>query len=270
MQRVPVESSDIVSIGYDVKARVLEVEFKEGRVYQYLDVEPDVHQRFMRADSFGEYFFSSINKHYRYKRMNDAPQARVPGKLAFVSGNANKFRDLCAACQPFGIEVERLDLPVDEIQSHDPQRIIAHKAKEAYKLAARPVVVQDTFWNILALRGFPGAYMRQVAEWLKPEDFLALMRDKPDRTAIRTHSVAYYDGKHLKIFNKDFTGVVANEPRGTGGSFHQVFITAGETRTNAEIRALEGRSSIPPDQSAWHEFAQWYSRWHRIVSKVDP
>ena len=41
MQRVPVESSSIASIGYAPQERVLELEFRQsGEVYQYFDV-PD-------------------------------------------------------------------------------------------------------------------------------------------------------------------------------------------------------------------------------------
>jgi len=265
MQRIPVESSDIVSIGYDAKTRLLEIEFKEDRIYQYFDVEPDVYERFMRADSYGEFFFAHITKHYRYKKINGAgKQPAAPEKLAFVSGNASKLRDLQAVCKPFGIEVEQLDLPVEEVQSFDTEKIALHKAKQAYKLAGRPVLVQDTSWNILALHGFPGAFMRYIAEWLKAEDFLTLMAGKTDRTIVRTHIVAYFDGKRSKLFSKNFTGTLAEEPRGKGYSIDQLVITAGETRTNAEIREQEGKSSIPPEESAWHDFAKWYHLQRRL------
>lgn len=266
MQRIPVESSDIVSIGYDPKSRVLEIEFKEDRVYQYFDVEPRVYELFLKADSYGEYFYAHINKHYRYERVHDGASrdAQTSGKLAFVSANEDKFRDLMAVLEPFGIEAERIDLPVDEIQGFDTDKIALHKAKEAYKLAARPVVVQDTFWNILALHGFPGAYMRYVADWLKPEDFLAMMAGKQDRTIIRTHTVAYYDGKRSKLFSKDFTGKIIEEPRGRGVSIDQLVVTDGQALTNAEIREREGRSSIAPENSAWHEFAKWYNLQRRL------
>jgi non-canonical purine NTP pyrophosphatase (RdgB/HAM1 family) len=244
---------------------VLEIEFKEDRIYQYLDVEPDVYERFTRADSYGEYFFAHINKHYRYKRVNgDGEKTEAPKKLAFVTGNANKLRDLQEVCKPFGIEVEQLDLPVEEIQSFDTQKIALHKAKEAHRLAGRPVVVQDTFWNILALRGFPGAYMRYINDWLKPEDFLALMEGKPDRTVIRTHTVAYYDGKRSKLFSKDFIGTITNEPKGEGDSISQIVVTAGSTGTIAEVRNQTGLSSIPPTESAWHDFAKWYNLQRRL------
>lgn len=264
MQRIPVESSDIVSIGYDAKGRVLEIEFKENRVYQYFDVEPRVYELFLRADSYGEYFYANINKHYRYKRIDDKAEANSAGKLLFVSGNGDKFRDLQTVLELFGIEVEQLDLPVDEIQGFDTDKVALHKARDAYRLAGRPVVVQDTFWNILALRGFPGAYMRYVADWLKAEDFLALMAGKPDRTVIRTHTVAYYDGKRSKLFSKDFVGTIIDEPRGKGVSIDQIVVTAGQTLTNAELRERENRSSIGSKDSAWHEFAKWYHLQRRL------
>lgn len=265
MQRIPVESSDIVAIGYDAKTRVLEIEFRENRIYQYVDVEPRVHELFMQADSYGEYFYAHINKHYRYKRLDGADKGSTgPVKLAFVTRNAHKLHDLQAVLEPLGIQVEQLDLPVDEIQAHDPQKIALHKAKQAYKLAQRPVVVQDTFWNILALRGFPGAFMSFMAEWFKAEDFLQLMEGKADRTVVRTHTVVYYDGKHSKVFAKDFMGILAREPHGAGNAIDQIVISAGQTRTIAQIRQTDGQSSIRPEDSAWHDFAKWYNLQRRL------
>jgi len=265
MQRLPVDSTDIVSIGYDPKTHVLEIEFKENRIYQYFEVEPHVHQLFMQADSYGEYFYGTINKYYRYERVKqDTGAAPRPQNIALVTGNPHELHDLQAACEPFGIEVEQLDVPTQELQSHDPQEIAVHKAKHAYKLAGRPILVQDTFWNILALHGFPGAYMRYVSEWLKPEDFLALMQGKTERTVIRTHTVVYCDGKRTKIFSKDFTGVIANEPHGSGVAIDQIVVDAGQTRTIAEIRSSGGESSIAPEDSAWHEFAKWYNLQKRL------
>lgn len=263
MQRLPVESSDIVSIGYDPKASVLEIEFKEGRVYQYFDVAPDVHERFMRADSYGEFFFAHITKHYRYKRVTTVVSA-APSTLAFVTGNLRKMRDLQTACAPYGIEVEQLDLPVEEIQSHDPAHIALSKAKQAYKLAGRPVIVNDTSWNILALRGFPGGYMSYVADWLRAEDFLALLADKKDRTVGYTDILVYYDGKRSKSFTRMEWGTIINEPRGTGVSIDRIVVLQGRTKTIAEIEN-EGTAGADQSQAIWDDFARWYSLQRRIA-----
>ena len=265
MQRLPVDSSDIVSVGYDPKARILEIEFKEGRIYEYLEVDSETYRLFTKADSYGQYFLGSINGHYRYNRIDkDGKKQGTPQALAFVTGNARKLRDLQMALEPFKFEVEQLNLPIDEIQSHDPEAVAIAKAKAAYKIAGRPVVVNDTFWNILALRGFPGAYMSHISDWFKPEDFLKLLEDKTDRTVIGTDTLVYYDGDRTKIFTQNHSGKIADEPGGNGVSFSQVLIIDGETKTVAEVSEQEGRSCIDPDNNIWRDFAKWYNLQRRL------
>jgi XTP/dITP diphosphohydrolase len=264
MQRLPVESSDIVSIGYDPKARLLEIEFKENRIYRYQEVEPDVYHRFMRADSFGQYFFASINGRYRYSRADESGKRQKPQTIAFVTGNVRKVRDLQIVCAAQGIEVEHVQLPVDEVQSYDPEEVAVKKAKRAYKLAGRPVVIHDTFWNIMALRGFPGAYMSYVAGWFKAEDFLRLMDGKTDRTVGCTDTLVYHDGQRSKVFTQDLWGNIATEARGSGPSIDRIVVAAGETKTIAEVETEEGRSCIDPDNSVWSDFAKWYSLQRKI------
>jgi len=265
MQRIPVESSDIVAIGYDEKERILEIEFKENRIYRYIDVEASIYDRFLKADSYGQYFYAFINGHYRYKRLeqNGEPTARQP--LAFVTGNKRKFQDMCAACQPHGIDIEQVILPVDEIQSHDPEKIAVHKAKEAFRLARRPVVVNDAFWNIIALKGFPGAFMSYMNDWLKAEDLLRLMEGKADRTSICIETLVYYDGKRSKIFNQTYTGKIIAEVRAGFQPIAQVTVIDGDTQTIGEIiDANNGRYHGTFEENLWQDFAKWYKMQQRL------
>jgi hypothetical protein len=56
MRRVKVDSTSILSIGYNVSKRELEVEFRaSGHVYRYFDVEPEEHAEFIAAESKGTY-----------------------------------------------------------------------------------------------------------------------------------------------------------------------------------------------------------------------
>lgn len=263
MQRLPVKSSDIVAVGYDPKERVLEVEFQGQRVYQYQEVEPDVYERFMKADSYGQYFFASVNGRYRYQRVDEAGKPK-PEAVVFVTGNQRKLRDLQAACAAHAVEIDHMELPVDEVQSHDPEEVAVKKAKEAFRLAGRPVVVVDSFWNILALHGFPGAYMSYAAEWLKPEDFLRLMEGKADRTVSVTDTLVYYDGKRSKVFAQTGWGKIIEEPRGSGPSIDRIVVVTGEQKTIAEVENEEGRSCIDPDNSVWNDFAKWYKLQRRL------
>jgi len=60
MERTPVTSSQINSIGYDPNSRVLEVEFNNNRVYQYHPVTEECHLELMNAESKGKYFNANI------------------------------------------------------------------------------------------------------------------------------------------------------------------------------------------------------------------
>jgi hypothetical protein len=56
MQRGPVESSSIASMGYAPRNRVLGVEFRQfGEIYRYLDVPTAEYAAFLAADSKDTY-----------------------------------------------------------------------------------------------------------------------------------------------------------------------------------------------------------------------
>lgn len=55
MERTPVESSTVASIGYDPNDATMEVEFHTGAVYLYYDVPQDFFASFMAAESKGQF-----------------------------------------------------------------------------------------------------------------------------------------------------------------------------------------------------------------------
>ena len=71
IERKPVRSSALRSVGYDPGQRVLEVEFTGGEVYRYFDVPAKVHRELMAAESHGRYFQQHVrNKGYRFQKVN--------------------------------------------------------------------------------------------------------------------------------------------------------------------------------------------------------
>ena len=69
MNRTPVNSSNLASVGYDANSLTLEVEFRNGAVYQYFDVPEFEWQSLMQATSHGTYFVAHIRENYRYTRL---------------------------------------------------------------------------------------------------------------------------------------------------------------------------------------------------------
>jgi hypothetical protein len=68
MERQPVTSSNLKSVGYDRARRVLEIEFQNGRVYRYHDVPPEEYEELLKAPSLGRYFNDNIRDGYQYDR----------------------------------------------------------------------------------------------------------------------------------------------------------------------------------------------------------
>ena len=68
MERQPVVSSLIRSVGYDFAASILEIELVEpNRVYTFYDVPFSVYDELMEAPSKGTYFNEFIRDLYAYK-----------------------------------------------------------------------------------------------------------------------------------------------------------------------------------------------------------
>lgn len=71
MNRTPVSSSHLASIGYEPASQTLEVEFRGGAIYQYFAVPADVYDGLVAASdaggSVGKYFDLHVKKAgYRY------------------------------------------------------------------------------------------------------------------------------------------------------------------------------------------------------------
>jgi hypothetical protein len=65
MNRVAVESTSVASMGYDPVGAVLEIEFRNGRIYQYLHVPPQAHRLLLQADSIGAYVNQVIKPRFQ-------------------------------------------------------------------------------------------------------------------------------------------------------------------------------------------------------------
>src|SRR5690606_29960758 len=107
-------------------------------------------------------------------------------KITLISGNKRKIHHATHALAKFGIDIEVKDVDLSEMQGTDPVEIITTKARDAYKKFKTPLIVSDHSWSIPSLGGFQGPYMKHVNEWFEPEDFLALLKDKEDRSAVLT------------------------------------------------------------------------------------
>ena len=67
--RVRVQSSNVASVGYSRHLQALEIEFKRGAVYRFLDVRPIVYRQLLAAQSKGHFIAEYIRDKYTFIRM---------------------------------------------------------------------------------------------------------------------------------------------------------------------------------------------------------
>jgi hypothetical protein len=64
IKRIPVESTALAAVGYSKKLRALEIEFRNGAIYRYFDVEPAVYDDLLNAESKARFYDQFIRHKY--------------------------------------------------------------------------------------------------------------------------------------------------------------------------------------------------------------
>lgn len=73
IKRVPVESQALAAVGYSKRLRALEIEFRNGAIYRYLEVAPAVYQALLDAPSKARFYDANIR--HKYRSLHVRPRA---------------------------------------------------------------------------------------------------------------------------------------------------------------------------------------------------
>jgi non-canonical purine NTP pyrophosphatase (RdgB/HAM1 family) len=182
-------------------------------------------------------------------------------KLFIATGNKNKFISAQKHITPFGIQLEQANIKLVELQGEETESIATHKAEQAFEILQMPVAITDTGWKIPSLNGFPGPYMHSMVEWFSSEDFLALMKNKTDRSIVFENICVYKDSSQVKIFRRDLVGQILKEPKGKGIVIDMIVTFRKDKKTIAECD--EQNISMVDDESDsisdWSKLGKWLS-----------
>ena len=161
--------------------------------------------------------------------------------ITFITGNAAKAEYLKEYFkQPF--EHMKLDLP--EIQSLDLREVVEDKAKRAFAIVKKPVLVEDVSLVLHGMKKLPGPFVKLFETALGDEVICTLATQIGDRRAHVEIMFALYDGKDMKIFNGEMDGRIAEEPAGESGfGWDVVFINDGYDVTRAQMGKDAWRST---------------------------
>jgi hypothetical protein len=69
VERQPVKSRILRSVGYDESTKTLEIEFTSGIVYQYSGVPPKVYTDLMHSGEIGKYYSEKVRPKFQTKQV---------------------------------------------------------------------------------------------------------------------------------------------------------------------------------------------------------
>lgn len=182
-------------------------------------------------------------------------------EILFATGNYRKINEANNTLESYGIIVKPIKIEVDEIQHHDPSEITKAKARAAFALLGKPVVVSDSSWSIPALGGFPGGYMHDINLWWSEKDWINVMSGHEDKTIVLQEHIAYCDSEQLAHFSHDYKGVFLSKPQGT---------VVNENDSFERVASLDGTASLAENQANailigekkqfphWQKFGEWF------------
>lgn len=157
--------------------------------------------------------------------------------LYFITGNAGKAKYLSDYFD-FPVKHKKLDLP--EIQSLDLAEIVADKAKRAYEIIRKPVLVEDVSLVFSALDKLPGPLIKWFYETLGNDGLCDLLNRYEDKRAKAKVSFGLCVDGQVKIFSGLCEGYINDKPKGKAGfGWDPIFIPNGFTKTWAEMSADE-------------------------------
>lgn len=155
-------------------------------------------------------------------------------EILLVTGNAHKLKEWQSS-MPSEITLNSVDIDLPELQSDDPIEIVTDKAKRAYDVVGKPVIVEDVSAGLVELGGLPGPFIKFFMKKLGQSALYQLAGQREGALAIVSCAAAYYDGQKSISVKGDVKGSIV-APRGDSTfGFDVTFIPDGYEQTYAEM-----------------------------------
>ena len=158
----------------------------------------------------------------------------------FATNNKNKLRE---AGEILGYDLKPVSLDLHETQDIKVETVVRKKAKEAFRKAGKPVLVEDTGLEFNTWNGLPGALIKWFLETVGTEGILRMLTGETKRGATAKTAVGFFDGTQTHIFTGTVSGIIPETIRGTGGfGWDPIFIPNEHTKSFAEMNSAEKNS----------------------------
>lgn len=154
-----------------------------------------------------------------------------------VTSNENKWRE---AQRILGRELERVSVDVPEIQAASTSEVALEKAREAFAVLKRPVIVEDAGVELAALGGFPGPFIKYWEKLGGLESICRALDGTSNRSAAAVCALGVCTADGAYVVEGRVEGVISRAPRGANGfGWDAIFMPENDARTFGEMTSEE-------------------------------
>lgn len=171
--------------------------------------------------------------------------------FVLVTGNPGKLAEARRILRLVGTELEAVSLDLPEPQSLDMVEIVEAKAAFAWERLRRPLVVEETGLELLAMRGFPGPLVKWMLHAMGAEGVARTALALGEARAVARCALLHFDGHDRTLAEGETAGTLVLPPRGEGGfGWDPVFLPSGETHAYGELEDA-AKDAISHRGRAW-------------------
>lgn len=115
--------------------------------------------------------------------------------IVFVTGNANKLREVQMILSDADVALTNEPLDLDELQDSDFSAIATAKLKQAVKIlgTGKAVFVEDTALSFDEFNGLPGAYIKWFVKSMGLEKIVKMLEPFTNKAGQAVTTIAYSD-----------------------------------------------------------------------------
>ena len=187
-------------------------------------------------------------------------------EIYFVSNNLHKYSEIKSMLNDKKID---LDLKfckqyIIEIQDEKIENIAMEKAKSAYNIVKKPIIIEDDGLFINSLNGFPGQYSKFIFKSIGNKGIIRLLKGSSDRSAFFKSIFVYNDGIIAKVFYGKINGKISSTITQGGWGYDPIFIPLKRNNkkgiTFAKLSQTNKKNELSHRRIAFYKFIKWFNQ----------
>ena len=187
-------------------------------------------------------------------------------ELYFVSNNLHKYSEIKSMSNDkiIGLDLKFCKQDIIEIQNEKIEKIAIEKAKSAYNIVKKPIIIEDDGLFIKSLNGFPGQYSKFILKSIGNIGIIRLLKGSSDRSAYFKSIFVYNDGIIVKVFHGKIIGKISSTITEGGWGYDPIFIPLNRNNkkgiTFAKLSQTNKKNELSHRRIAFYKFIKWFNQ----------